>query len=253
LPPKLGQHFLHSDAILNGIVRAACGEGVARVVEIGPGRGALTRLLLPHTDELHVIELDRELARSLQERYAGDPQMHVHEGDVLETDLSQWGAAVVVGNLPYYITSPVIERFTSLPESFERAVFLVQHEVAQRLVSGPGTRDYGYLTVATQLICDVEFLMLVRPSAFRPPPKVDSAVVRLSRKRQRPEHLPELLRFVGRCFAQKRKTLRNNLKPYYGGAIDALPEAGLRAEQLPLDGFAHLWERLKPGLGGALQ
>ena len=244
LPAHLGQHFLVSEEILARLAEAICGEHTPRVVEIGPGRGALTRHLLKRTDELHAIELDGSLVRYLQRHFGGELRLHVHEGDVLETDLAQWGPAAIAGNLPYYITSPIIEKFLHLDERFGRAVFLMQWEVAQRLLARPGSRDYGYLTVATQLVCDAELVCRVPPAAFSPPPKVDSGAVRLRRRPVVRPDRQELLKFVGRCFTHKRKNLRNNLKPYYGAAIDALPEAGLRAEQLNLERFANLYRIL---------
>ncbi len=128
--------------------------------------------------------------------------------------------------------------------SFLSAVFLMQSEVADRVLASPCTRAYGYLTVATQLICDVELICKVPPSAFVPPPKVDSAAVRFQRKPGSPPQLQDLLTFVGRCFTHKRKTLRNNLRPFYGERIDALPEAGSRAEQLTTAQFVHLYQTL---------
>lgn len=215
-----------------------------RVLEIGPGRGALTRHLLKRTDELHALELDPCLVRYLERHFAGESRLHVHEGDVLETDLSQWGPAAITGNLPYYITSPIIETFLDLDDRFGVAVFLMQWEVAQRLLAQPGSRDYAYLTVATQLVCDVDLVCRVPPGAFSPPPKVESGAVRLRRKPVVPSNGRELLKFVGRCFTHKRKTLRNNLRPFYGSALDSLPEANLRAEQLSLERFASLYQTL---------
>lgn len=243
MPRKLGQHFLVRDSILERLAQAACGEHTSRVVEIGPGRGALTRHLLPRTDELHAIELDATLAEHLRAKYAAEPKLHVHTADVLATDLSQWGPAVIAGNLPYYVTSPIIEKFLS--GAFPVGVFLVQWEVSERLIARPGTRDYGYLSVAVQLICEVEFICKVPPSAFVPPPKVDSGAVRLRRRNEIPANLQDLLKFVSRCFTQKRKTLRNNLRPFYGEKVDALPEVGLRAEQLTIDQFIGLHARLQ--------
>jgi 16S rRNA (adenine1518-N6/adenine1519-N6)-dimethyltransferase len=176
----------------------------------------------------------------------------VIHGDVLRTDLTTWGPAVVAGNLPYYITSPVIERTLALGKLLDHAVFLIQKEVAQRIAAKPGTRDYGFLTVATQLHAQTEVLFRVPPSAFTPAPKVDSAVIRLTpRHRQADGHAGSvsdpapLLAFVGLCFRQKRKTLRNNLSGIFRPeSLDALPEAGLRAEQLTLDQFRSLYHRL---------
>ena len=215
------------------------------MIEIGPGRGALTRYLLPRTDELHVIELDPALAAYLRGEFASENKLRIHHSDVLEVDLSQWGPAAIAGNLPYYITSPIIRKFLELDARFETAVFLMQREVTERLTATPGTRDYGFLTVLTQLICEVELVCHVPRAAFSPPPKVDSAAVRFTRRPVQPPHLADLLTFVGRCFAQKRKTLRNNLRPFYGAAIDAMPEASLRAEQIPIADFQSLLERLK--------
>jgi 16S rRNA (adenine1518-N6/adenine1519-N6)-dimethyltransferase len=241
---KFGQHFLVRDTILEPLA-AACGENLERIVEIGPGRGTLTRHLLPRTAELHAIEVDRVLAARLRTKFAGEPKLHIHEADVLETDLSQWGAAVVTGNLPYYITSPIVRQFLALDARFETAVFLVQWEVAERLVASSGTRAFGYLSAAAQLVCDVELLRKVPPEAFAPPPKVDSGAVRLRRKKTPPPNLKDLLLFVGRCFTHKRKTLRNNLRPFYSEQIDGLSEAGLRAEQLTLAQFTELHKRLQ--------
>lgn len=244
MPRKLGQHFLIRDSILNHLARAACGEHTARVIEIGPGKGALTRHLLQLADEVHVLELDRNLADYLARKLGGDPRLHIHQGDVLTSDLAQWGGAVITGNLPYYITSPILERFLALDQRFPVGVFLMQWEVAQRLLAQPGTRDYGYLTVSTRLVCDASLISKVAPSAFTPPPKVDSGAVRLVRHPVPPADLRALLTFVSRCFRMKRKTLRNNLRPFYGSAVDDLPESGLRAEQLSLDQFLKLHSQL---------
>lgn len=244
MPRKLGQHFLIRDSLLEKLATAACGDHTRRAIEIGPGRGALTRHLLPRTDELHAIEIDRALADHLRAMFQGESKLHMHNGDVLSINLAQWGPAVIAGNLPYYITSPIIEKFLSLDSSFPIAVFLVQREVAERLLARPGTRAYGYLTVATQLVCELDLVCHVPAEAFKPPPKVDSAGVRFRRRTSIPENLPDLLAFVGRCFAHKRKTLRNNLRPFYGAVIDVLPEAALRAEQLTLDQFCDLHKRL---------
>jgi 16S rRNA (adenine1518-N6/adenine1519-N6)-dimethyltransferase len=254
LPAHLGQHFLVNREILARLAEAACGESTPRAVEIGPGRGALTRYLLERTNELHAVELDPRLVKYLEHQFARESRLHVHHADVLETDLTQWGPAAIAGNLPYYITSPIIEKFLNLDDRFETAVFLMQWEVAQRLLAQPGSRDYAYLTVATQLVCDVELVCRILPGAFSPPPKVESGAVRLRRKPAIPPDREGLLKFVGRCFTHKRKNLRNNLRPFYGSAIDALPEANLRAEQLHLQQFAALYRNLsRHGKDEALQ
>ena len=179
----------------------------------------------------------------MQSKFSAEPKLHIHLGDALTTDLAQWGPGVITGNLPYYITSPLLERFLALDHRFPLAVFLMQWEVAERITAQPGTRDYGYLTVAAQLICDVELICKVPPSAFQPPPKVDSGAVRFRRKAQEIPDLIELLAFVSRCFKHKRKTLRNNLKPFHY-PIDLYPEGSLRAEQLSIEQFIDLHRRL---------
>lgn len=245
MPRKLGQHFLTSAGVLERIAEAVSSTSCQRVIEIGPGRGALTRYLLTRTGELHAIELDGTLIPVLERAFGSAPGFHLHQANVLDTDLAQWGSAVIAGNLPYYITSPIIEKFTRLGPGFDTAVFLIQEEVAERLRAGPGTRDYGFLSVQTQLFCSVELIVRVPPGAFSPPPKVNSAVVRLRRHSDASRGHAALLQLVSRCFAMKRKTLRNNLKPYYPAAvIDKLPEAGMRAEQLSIEQFVDLFEKL---------
>lgn len=238
----LGQHFLNSPGILRRIAAAACPEPEPLVIEIGPGKGALTRHLSERAGKLIVIELDQTLAGKLDQT---NPILTVVQADVLRTDLSQWGAAVIAGNLPYYITSPIIEKTLALGPLLRRAVFLVQKEVALRLCAVPGSRDYGYLTVATQTTATVEYLFKVPPGAFSPPPRVDSAVVRLTPRTPPLSDVPGFLGFVSRCFRQKRKTLRNNLSQFYDTRrIDAQPEASKRAEQLSIVQLADLYQRL---------
>ncbi|MGC4055200.1 MAG: 16S rRNA (adenine(1518)-N(6)/adenine(1519)-N(6))-dimethyltransferase RsmA [Paludibaculum sp.] len=242
----LGQHFLFQHSILARIAEAACPEQVDLCIEIGPGPGGLTEFLHPRAKRLIAIELDATLAERLRERYCENPSVEIVQGDVLSTNLGQWGRATVCGNLPYYITSPIVEQVLAIGSALERAVFLVQKEVADRLGAGPGSRDYGYLSVATQLFCSVERLFLVKPASFQPPPKVDSAVVRLTPRPAIPVADPKaFLRFASACFRQKRKTLRNNLAGQYGGErLSGLPEAGLRGEQLGLGELIRLFETL---------
>jgi 16S rRNA (adenine1518-N6/adenine1519-N6)-dimethyltransferase len=209
----------------------------------------LTRHLLPLCQQLHVIEIDSRLVDFLTHKLANCPNLHIHHANALDANLAEWGPAVIAGNLPYYITSPIVERFLQLDANFPLAVFLMQLEVAERLLAKPHSRDYGYLTVATQIVCQVELVCKVPASAFSPPPKVESAAVRLTRRAQATPELPALLKFVGRCFTHKRKTLRNNLRPFYGTAIDTMPEAGLRAEQMQLGQFADLQARLTASAG----
>lgn len=179
---RFGQHFLQRKSILDRIAEAACGEHVPRVVEIGPGKGALTESLLERADKVVAIEVDPHLVHYLHQKFR-DPieqgRLEVIEGDVLKTNIA---GEVIVGNLPYYITSPILERVFALGDSWARAVFMMQSEVADRLAAKPGTRDFGYLTVQTQVFSQPEILFAVPRDAFNPPPKVDSAVVRLDRR-----------------------------------------------------------------------
>lgn len=245
---RLGQHFLHSRSVLRRLAEAACPSREPLVIEIGPGRGALTECLLGRADRIIAIELDPALVRSVRQRFQQAPELEVIEADVLETDLGQWGPAVVAGNLPYYITSPVLEKLFALGPLLRRAIVLIQKEVAERLTARPGTREYGWLTVLTNFHCRPEVLFTVPPGAFTPPPKVDSAAVRLTPVPP-PADLPPapFLEFVSRAFRQKRKTLRNNLAPFYGPRVAEWPEARLRAEQLSLEQFMELHRRLVQG------
>ena len=185
------------------------------------------------------IELDPRLAEGLRARF---PSLTVVEADVLGVDLAQWGPAAIAGNLPYYITSPILERIFALGPQLRRAVVLVQREVAERLTARPGTRDYGYLTVAANLFTTPELLFRLPPGAFSPPPKVDSAAVRLT-PRTPPPDATAFLEFAGRAFRHKRKTLRNNLEPFYGPPAAAWPESRLRAEQLSIEELRELYQR----------
>jgi 16S rRNA (adenine1518-N6/adenine1519-N6)-dimethyltransferase len=238
---RLGQHFLFKGSILERIAAAACPDHVELVVEIGPGRGALTEKLLQRASRVIAIELDHYLVEHLRGRF--DDRLELVHQDVLACDLSQWPGAPIVGNLPYYITSPILEKISRL--DYARAVFLMQKEVAERLVATPGTRDYGFLTVQTAVFARARLLFEVKPSAFHPPPKVDSAVVLLERRPPAVADPDAFLRFAAACFRQKRKMLRNNLAGMYGKeAVDAQPEASLRAEQLPLEQLVSLYQRL---------
>ena len=250
LPPRLGQHFLTNASVLERIAVAVCPAGEDLVIEIGPGPGALTERLLRRAARVVAIEIDATLVDRLRTRFAGEPRLEIVHADVLVTDLAQWGRAPIAGNLPYYITSPILEKTVRL--DVPRIVFLIQKEVAERLIATPGHREYGYLTLQTALFAGTRLLFEVKPGSFRPPPQVDSAVVLLT------PHWRDLgvggreafLRFLSQCFRQKRKTLRNNLAGIYGKeAIDPWPEAGLRAEQLTLEQFAEMYRRTLPSGG----
>jgi 16S rRNA (adenine1518-N6/adenine1519-N6)-dimethyltransferase len=216
------------------------------VVEIGPGKGALTAHLLERADRVVAVEIDPILIQYLRAKFRGNDRLELVEGDILKVDPGHWGPAVIAGNLPYYIASPIVAKVLGMGEGLIRAVFLVQKEVADRLAASPGSRDYGYLTVATHFFANVEYLFTVPPAAFHPAPKVDSAVVRLTPRQDTPASDPTtFLHFVSLAFQHKRKTLRNNLVEEYDRAmLDALPEGKLRAEQMSLEALLELYRRL---------
>lgn len=249
MPRKLGQHYLLRGSVLERIAVAACPEPPEPlVIEIGPGKGPLTEKLLQRADRVIAIEVDAWLVEHLGGRFPDESRLTVVPADVLQTDLGQWGTCVVAGNLPYYITSPILEQVLALGPLCHRAVFLVQREVAERLAAGPGTRDYGYLSAITQVQAEVEYLSTVPRAAFSPVPNVDSALVRL-RMRSQPlaPDLAGFRRFASACFRQKRKTLRNNLQGVFGPErlATAPTELALRAEQMSPTDLVALYERLR--------
>ena len=249
---SLGQHFLSDPRILARIADALDPRSDETVIEIGPGRGGLTQELLARAGRVIAIEIDRMLAARLRERYAGDPRLDVVERDVLETDLGvlAGGDFALVGNVPYYITTPIL--FHALhPPRPTRAVYLVQREVADRLSARPGTKAYGALTVNVGALASAETLFRIPPGAFSPPPAVDSAVVRIT-PRATPAVTPnEEERFrvlVQQAFGMRRKQMRRVVRSILGvsaaraeellSAIGIEPE--VRPETLSPEQFAAL-------------
>jgi 16S rRNA (adenine1518-N6/adenine1519-N6)-dimethyltransferase len=248
--PPLGQHFLHDESILARIAGAVGVSPGDRVIEIGPGEGVLTRHLLAAGARVTAVEVDPKLAARLRKTFRGEPRFELLQGDILQVNLAGLlaeGPAAVVGNLPYYITSPIVRRTLELGEAVTRAVFLIQKEVADRICAGPGSRDYGYLSALCRLRSRPELLFRVRPGSFRPPPKVESAVIRLTPLPGPPPD-PDFVRFLEAAFRQPRKTLRNNLAALYPRELlEPRPEAGKRAQQL---GVAEL-QALHQSLGNS--
>ncbi len=214
---RFGQHFLHDANVLARIVQAIAPKAGDRVVEIGPGDGALTLPLLRALGRLTVIELDRDLIPRLQAAAEGVGELDIVNADVLSVDLRRIadGAPLrVVGNLPYNISSPILFHCIEQLDAIRDMHFMLQKEVVERMAAAPGSKVYGRLSVMLQLACRVEPLIEVPPAAFRPPPKVDSAVVRLLPRAPHERHDADpamVERVVRAAFGQRRKTLSNAL------------------------------------------
>ncbi|HET6681978.1 MAG TPA: 16S rRNA (adenine(1518)-N(6)/adenine(1519)-N(6))-dimethyltransferase RsmA, partial [Gemmatimonadaceae bacterium] len=215
--------------------------GSETVIEIGPGRGALTRLLAPRARRLIAVEVDRALVPLLHAEFADRPQVEIIEADVLERPLAALagGPYVVAGNVPYYITTPILFHALELPRA-ERAVFLVQREVAERVVAPPGSRRYGALSVNVQSVARAEIVDHVSRGAFRPPPAVDSSILRLTPLAEPlvpPAEEAALRGLVQRVFTQRRKQMRRVLRGVEGLDVEradaALIAAGINAEVRP--------------------
>ena len=257
--PKLGQNFLADESAARRIVDALGDVRSRTVVEIGPGHGAITALLAPRAGRLICVELDRSLAAELRFRFRGSSNVEIVESDILVVDLSalqQENAMLqVVGNLPYYITSDILLHLCAHAAAIDTAVIMMQREVADRVAAAPGSRDYGVLSVSVQRHADASPLFTLPPSAFSPPPEVFSTVLHLQMRDRSPD-LGEIddaafTHLLRAAFAQKRKTLSNNLRSagYSAAQIRAachraevVPE--LRAEALSLTEFAALYHAL---------
>ena len=225
---RFGQHFLTDAHYLARIVAAIAPQRADSMVEIGPGTGILTRALAPSLATLHVVEIDRDLAAGLRAQFAGG-NVVVHEGDALEYDFASLRAPLrVVGNLPYNVSTPILFRMAAIADRLRDCVFMLQKEVVDRMVARPDTPDYGRLSVMLQYRFTMAMALRVPPGAFTPPPKVDSAVVRMAPlPAQRPRAKDEELfaKVVAAAFTQRRKTLRNAARSIAGE--DAFRAAGI--------------------------
>ncbi|MGH8146017.1 MAG: 16S rRNA (adenine(1518)-N(6)/adenine(1519)-N(6))-dimethyltransferase RsmA [Rhodanobacteraceae bacterium] len=244
-----GQHFLHERSVIERIVAAIAPQPDERIVEIGPGEGALTLPLLRAAGCLTAIELDRELLEPLRASAVGVGELSVIHADVLKVDftaLAAGGKLRLAGNLPYYVSSPILFHSLAHAAAITDMHFMLQKEVVDRMAAAPGSKVYGRLSVMLQLACKVEPLLRVAPGAFRPPPKVESAVVRLTPlpASRRPD--PALSRciesVVRAAFGQRRKTLANALRGVVD--VDSIRAAGVdpraRAERIPPEDFVAL-------------
>ncbi|HEY7752324.1 MAG TPA: 16S rRNA (adenine(1518)-N(6)/adenine(1519)-N(6))-dimethyltransferase RsmA [Steroidobacteraceae bacterium] len=246
---RFGQHFLHDPGVIARIVAAIDPRPGQRLVEIGPGTGALTLPLLARCGRLDAIEIDRDLVPELRRRAAGAGELVVHEADVLDFDfraLCGSGPPLrVCGNLPYNISTPLLFRLVDARAAIADMHFMLQKEVVERVVADPGGKDYGRLTVMLAAACRAEFLFRVGRGAFQPPPAVDSAVVRLVPHARPPFPLPDPARFarlVAAAFQMRRKMLRNSLRGLVdeAGFAAAGVDSGRRPETLAPAEFARL-------------
>ncbi len=250
---RFGQNFLHDDYVIDKIVSAIHPQNGDNLVEIGPGLGALTDPVCEQVDRLTVIELDRDLAKRLRHHPFHGDKLNIIEQDALTLDFSSLQAAMpdtekklrVFGNLPYNISTPLMFHLFDYADYISDMHFMLQKEVVNRLAAGPGSKSYGRLSVMTQYYCRVIPVLTVPPGAFKPPPKVDSAVVRLVPHPTSPVNVHSvstLERVCALAFNQRRKTIRNSLKDCISESdIASLGiEPGVRAEMLSLHDFAML-------------
>jgi 16S rRNA (adenine1518-N6/adenine1519-N6)-dimethyltransferase len=258
--PKLGQNFLTDPGAAIRIVDALGDLSHQTVVEIGPGGGAITGHLAARAQRLIAVELDANLAADLRSTFAASPSVEILQQDILNLNLASLirvpgEKLMVLGNLPYYITSDILLHLLDQAEFLSRAVLMVQREVADRVAATPGNRDYGLLSTTVQMYARIDKLFTLPPNAFTPPPDVYSTVFRMTMQPRFAELSVEADQFIPllrQCFAQKRKMLVNNLKAAgyeQATVINALEVSGIdplaRAEALPLEAFARLQHALQ--------
>lgn len=245
---RFGQHFLHDRNIIECLLRAINPQAGEKLLEIGPGQGALTFPLLRECKSLIAVELDRDLIPLLRQKSADLGQLEVINADILEFELSSLGVEEtyrVVGNLPYNISTPLMFHLLKSVDRIQDMHFMVQKEVALRIVASPGDANYGRLSVMLQYLCQTEYLFDVAPASFTPPPRVDSAVVRLIPHASPIHDIGDHALFskiVQSAFSQRRKTIANSLKAVVERdlLISCNIDPGLRAENLSVGDFAKL-------------
>ncbi|TXI29121.1 MAG: 16S rRNA (adenine(1518)-N(6)/adenine(1519)-N(6))-dimethyltransferase RsmA [Nitrosomonas oligotropha] len=240
---RFGQNFLVDQHIIAQIVAEIYPQKSDRIIEIGPGLGALTRPLLQALDHLHVIEIDRDIVSQLNQVFAQE-ELTIHAADALKFDFSALGSKLrIVGNLPYNISTPLLFHLSQFAEHILDMHFMLQKEVVDRMVGSPATADYGRLSVMLQYRFDMEYVFSVPPESFRPVPKVESAIVRMTPRDSSARIVKNEALFsqiVTAAFSQRRKTLRNTLQQHLTAAdFSALGiDSGLRAENLSVEEFA---------------
>ena len=248
---RFGQHFLCDHDIIAAIISAIHPQAGDNLVEIGPGLGALTVPLMAHIQHFHVVELDRDIIARLQRTYPAE-RLTIHAGDALKFDFASLGSGLrIIGNLPYNISTPLLFHLAEFAPDIIDMHFMLQKEVVERMTAQPNTHDYGRLTVMLQYRFDMESLFDVPPTAFDPPPKVDSAIVRMLPRRaedMRAHSVDTLAHVVSTAFAQRRKTLRNTLagilKPEDFVQLDIDPQR--RAETVSVTDFVRIANYIQP-------
>lgn len=256
---RFGQNFLHDQGIIDRIVRAVDPDKNDYLIEIGPGRGALTDQLIDLCGHLDVIEIDRDLAAALEKRYGERENFTLHVADVLKfdfTSLPQPGGYRVIGNLPYNISTPLLFHLFANRSLFRDMVFMLQKEVVDRMTAEPGNKNYGRLGIMTRYYCNTKKYFNVPSSAFTPQPKVESAIVGLKPwiNPPWPADDPEVLETVVRtAFSQRRKTLQNSLKNLLeGNLLESLAIDGTRRpETLTLEEYVTISNALVKGRSGS--
>jgi 16S rRNA (adenine1518-N6/adenine1519-N6)-dimethyltransferase len=254
MPKKhLGQNFLFDPSILLKIIRSADLSNKDTVVEIGPGPGRLTRLLAERVSKVIAIEIDRYLYDTLREELRDLDNIDLVLGDALKFPFERLEHFKVVANIPYYITTPIIFRLIEARRVVESITLTIQKEVAERIVAKPGGKDYGVLSIGTQFYTAPELKFIIPKEAFRPMPKVDSAVIYMKMLREPAVSVHDeavFFKVVKASFSQRRKTLSNSLKSFGNDIKDVLHRAGIdpqrRPETLSLEEFARLSEALTP-------
>lgn len=250
---RFGQNFLHDHGVINEIIASIYPKQGEHLVEIGPGQGALTTGILERAGELDVVELDRDLIPTLLLRFGLNPNFRIHEADALKFDFTSLKTDErplrIIGNLPYNISTPLIFHLLSFESMIKDMHFMLQKEVVQRLAAKAGEKHYGRLSIMTQYYCNVDYLFTVGPGAFRPAPKVDSAIVRMTPHRDLPhpcKDVEKLALVVRDAFSQRRKTIRNTLKQHLKvEELEALAiDPSARPEVLTLADFVRIADYL---------
>jgi 16S rRNA (adenine1518-N6/adenine1519-N6)-dimethyltransferase len=246
---RFGQHFLHDKQIIQKIVDAIMPSPGQNIIEIGPGQGALTLPVLKRVGKLHVVELDRDLIPMLKTRCAEKGELIVHQADALEFDFGQLALEAqpmrLIGNLPYNISTPLIFHLIKYSSQIIDMHFMLQKEVVDRMAARPGADAYGRLSIMVQYHCRVSSLFHVGPTAFNPPPQVDSSIVKLVPHRELPYRAKDYVHFanlVKTAFSHRRKTLRNSLRTIVSDENweDVHIDSQLRPEQLSLGEYVKL-------------